>query len=100
MARFDFIAVYLLANRKYGALYCGVTSDLPTRLDQHKRGAGSVFTAKYGHTKLVWYEQHETMPPALHREKRIKSWKRQWKINMIEEHNSDWDDLSSTLPVR
>lgn len=98
MARYDFIAVYLLANRKQGTLYCGVTSDLPTRLDQHKRGAGSVFTAKYRCTRLVWYKPFETMPPALARERRIKSWPRQWKINAIEEHNPDWDDLSASLP--
>lgn len=98
MARFDFIAVYLLANRKYGTLYCGVTSDLPTRMDQHKQGAGSVYTAKYNCARLVWFEQHQTMPPALHREKRIKTWNRQWKINLIEEANPNWDDLSASLP--
>ena len=97
MARFDCIAVYILANRKNGTLYVGVTSDLITRLEQHRSGRGSVFTAKYKTWRLVWLEVHETMEPALAREKRLKFWKRQWKIDLIESVNPDWDDLALNL---
>lgn len=97
MARFDFIAVYILANRKNGALYVGSTSDLFTRLDQHKQGKGSLFAAKYGIDRLVWYERFSEMEPALRAERRIKEWKRQWKIDLIEKANPHWDDLAGTL---
>lgn len=98
MARFDFIATYMLANRKQSAIYTGASSDLFQRLEQHKLGKGSLFTAKYGCTRLVWYEVHETITGAIHREKRIKTWKRQWKIDLIEETNPHWDDLVLSLP--
>lgn len=97
MARFDFIACYILTNRKNGTLYTGSTSDLIERLDQHKRGAGSEFTTKYNCTRLVWYEQFSEMAAATHKERRIKTWPRQWKINLIEETNPHWDDLSLKL---
>ena len=97
MARFDFIACYILANRKNGALYTGSTSDLLERLDQHKRGIGSKFTTNYNCTRLVWYEQFEAMSAATHKERRLKSWPRQLKINLIQETNPDWDDLSLHL---
>ena len=93
MARFDFIAVYMLANRRNGTLYTGSTADLIARMEQHKAGKGSVFTAKYGCDRLVWFERHEEMRPALDRERRIKSWPRRWKIDLIEAANPDWDDL-------
>ena len=94
MARFDFIAAYIMANRKNGAIYTGSTSDLLARIEQHKSGAGSAFTAKYGCTRLVWYEPYEEMSLAAHRELRLKTWSRAWKITLIEESNPDWDDLS------
>ena len=94
MARFDFIAVYIMANRKNGTIYVGCTSDLYLRIEQHKLGKGSVFTAKYKCFRLVWAERHEIMESALRRERRIKEWPRQWKINLIEALNPDWDDLS------
>ena len=94
MARFDCIAVYRLANRKNGTLYVGVTSDLFTRMDQHRSGNGSAFTAKYKTLRLVYFEPFETMEPALAREKRLKFWKRQWKIDLIESINPHWDDLA------
>lgn len=97
MARYDFIACYLLANRKYGTLYIGVTSDLFLRMEQHKLGKGSKFAARYGCDKLVWYDRFPEMAPALQREKTLKSWPRQWKINLIEEHNRFWGDLTPQL---
>jgi putative endonuclease len=97
MARFDFIACYILANRKNGAIYTGATSDLMNRLDQHKSGNGSLFTAKYDCTRLVWFEQFETIGEALHKEKRLKTWSRRWKVELIEKTNPHWDDLSKSL---
>jgi len=93
MARFDFIAVYILANRKDGTIYTGVTSDLPTRIDQHKSGGGSSFTGRYNTHILVWYERFEEMAPAIARERRIKSWPRKWKIALIDEINPEWEEL-------
>ena len=97
MAKYDFIACYILTNRKNGTLYTGVTSDLFTRMEQHKLGKGSVFTARYKCFRLVWYARFPEMDPALARERTIKGWPRQWKINLIEEHNKHWDDLSAQL---
>ncbi|MCR9078262.1 MAG: GIY-YIG nuclease family protein [Hyphomonadaceae bacterium] len=97
MARFDFIATYIMANRKNGAIYTGSASDLPARVGQHKQGIGSKFTKKYGCTRLVWFEQFEAMEFAVRREKQIKRWPRQWKINLIEEFNPVWLDLSAEL---
>lgn len=97
MAKYDFIACYILANRKNGTLYTGVTSDLFQRMEQHKLGKGSVFAAKYGCDRLVWYARFPEMAPALQRERTIKGWPWQWKINLIEEHNRFWDDLSGQL---
>ena len=97
MARYDFIAVYLLANRKNGTLYVGSTSDLLTRMGQHKSGQGSQFTGKYAVDRLVWFERFSEMAPALRAERRMKEWKRQWKIDLIEESNPDWKDLTITL---
>ncbi len=97
MARFDFIACYIMANRKNGALYTGSTADLPMRVAQHRDGAGSKFTRKYECHKLVWYEEFSEMGDATHKERRIKTWPRRWKINLIEERNPDWDDLAFKL---
>ena len=94
MPRYDFIACYIMANRKNGTLYVGVTSDLPTRIDQHQSGTGSHFTGKYRCTKLIWYEQFDDMSAAMQREKRLKEWKRSWKTELIEKTNPHWDDLS------
>ncbi len=93
MRRFDFVAAYMLANRKNGAIYSGSTADLAARLDAHKAGVGSDFTAKYGCTRLVWFERFDEMAPALAYEKRLKRWPRQWKIDLIESVNPHWDDL-------
>jgi putative endonuclease len=89
--------VYIMANRKNGALYTGVTSNLPRRDFEHKNDVLEGFTKKYGVHKLVYYETHETMEAAIHREKCIKEWKRKWKIELIEKFNPTWRDLSSVL---
>lgn len=90
-------SVYLLASSKNGTLYVGVTSDLVRRVWQHREHLAEGFTARYGVTRLVWYEQHETMESAIIREKRIKKWNRAWKVRLIEQHNPDWQDLWSSL---
>ncbi|WP_156840767.1 GIY-YIG nuclease family protein [Novosphingobium aquimarinum] len=86
--------VYLLASHRQGTLYCGVTSNLPARLHQHREGLLDGFTKDYGVRRLVWFEPHETMEFAITREKRIKKWNRAWKIALIEETNPDWRDLA------
>ena len=98
VGRYAFIAVYILANRKNGTLYIGVTSNLRTRMQAHKLGTGADFPAKYGCDRLVYYERFENMGEAIGREKRLKAWKRQWKIELIESINPDWKDLSGDLP--
>ena len=90
-------AVYIVANRRNGAIYAGVTSDLPGRIWQHREGIIEGFSKRYGCKMLVWFEQHETMEPAIVREKRIKEWKRAWKLRIIEERNPKWSDLYETL---
>ncbi len=91
--------VYLLANKPYGTVYVGVTSDLAGRVWQHKNKAVSGFTARYGVDRLVWFETHKSVEVAIQREKRIKKSKRDWKINLIERDNPHWIDLSSSLSV-
>lgn len=86
-------AVYILANRKQGTLYTGVTSNLIKRVGEHRDGVIPGFTQKYGCKKLVWYEVHDLVAQAIYREKSIKSYRRQNKINLIEAMNPDWDDL-------
>ena len=99
MPRYDFIAVYMLANRKKGTLYTGVTSDLPNRIGLHKIGRGSEFAAKYGCKTLVWFHRYTDMHPAIRHEKRLKKWNRQWKIDLIEKSNPDWRALSMDVLV-
>ncbi len=89
--------VYLLASKRNGTLYTGVTSNLVKRVWEHKHHAVEGFTKKYGVGMLVWYEVHETMESAISREKAIKNWKRGWKINIIEAMNPQWKDLYSDL---
>ena len=86
--------VYLLASRRNGTLYTGVTSQLMTRIHQHRQGVFAGFTRKHGIKLLVWFEQHETMDSAMLREKRIKKWERPWKLELIEAANPDWRDLA------
>ena len=85
--------VYILANRKHGALYTGVCADIRSRMVQHKAGTGSKFCKKYGIDKLVYVEPHDEIIGAIAREKAIKKWERAWKIELIERDNLDWRDL-------
>jgi len=85
--------VYLLASRKNGTLYTGVTSNLVQRIWQHKNEQQDGFIKKYGVHLLVWYELHEAMESAIAREKAIKEWKRVWKLELIESTNPRWLDL-------
>jgi putative endonuclease len=85
--------VYILASRKHGTLYLGVTSDIVRRVYEHRTKATSGFTKRYGVDKLVWFEIHEDAISAITREKELKKWRRDWKIRLIEEQNPAWDDL-------
>ena len=93
MARFDLIAVYIMASQRNGTLYTGVTSHLPARIQQHREGQVPGFTEKHGVKTLVWYEQHFEMEEAIAREKSIKRWARAWKLELIEKTNPTWRDL-------
>ena len=89
--------VYILASQIRGTLYIGVTSDLVKRLWQHREGIIDGFTAKYGVHRLVYYEILGCMEQAILREKQLKNWHRQWKINLIERQNPHWEDLAIGL---
>ncbi len=89
--------VYLLASRKNGTIYVGVTSDLVGRVWQHKNKAIEGFTSKQDVTKLVWFEPHENAESAIVREKQIKKWNRMWKLRLIEAANPDWLDLYADI---
>jgi putative endonuclease len=89
--------VYILANKRNGTLYIGVTSNLPKRIWEHKNKVVKGFTQKYDLSSLVWYELHETMDSAIQREKAMKFWKRVWKLRTIEKMNPDWRDLYEEL---
>jgi putative endonuclease len=91
--------VYILASKPCGTLYTGMTSDLLKRIWEHKNKVVPGFTRQYAVDQLVWFEAHETQEAALRREKQIKEWKRDWKINLIERENRQWTDLSSTLSL-
>ena len=89
--------VYILASRRNGTLYVGVTADLVRRVWEHKAGVVEGFTKRYGVHRLVWYEMHENMLAAIAREKAIKKWRREWKLQLIEKFNPDWRDLYGDL---
>ena len=89
--------VYILASDRNGTLYVGVTSDLTKRVWEHKNDLVPGFTKRYGAHNLVWYELHDSMESAISREKTIKEWKRQWKLELIERENPEWEDLYSGL---
>ncbi|VVC84975.1 GIY-YIG nuclease family protein [Sideroxydans sp. CL21] len=89
--------VYLLASKRNGTLYVGVTSDLVKRVWEHRNHVVAGFTKQHGVDQLVWYEVHETMESAIQREKAIKEWQRAWKLKLIEEFNPDWKDLYGTI---
>lgn len=89
--------VYILANKKYGGLYIGVTARPIERIWMHKNKLGSKYAMRKGLNKLVYYELHATIPEAIKREKQMKKWYRQWKIDLIESVNPDWTDLYFNL---
>ena len=90
-------AVYILANKKHGTLYIGVTANLLKRIWEHKQNSVPSFTTKYRIHLLVYYESHENMLSAISREKALKNWKRTWKITLIEKQNPCWHDLYRTI---
>ncbi|HEY2034516.1 MAG TPA: GIY-YIG nuclease family protein [Rhizomicrobium sp.] len=92
-----FIAVYMMANKRHGTIYIGVTSELFKRIGDHRNGRVAGFTKKYGLTRLVWYQPFERMTDAIQRETSLKKYPREWKINLIEEDNPDWNDLYPNL---
>jgi putative endonuclease len=89
--------VYILASKRNGTLYTGVSANGPRRIYEHKNDLIDGFTKKYGVHILVYIEAHETMESAIHREKCIKEWKRKWKLELIEKSNPNWDDLYEKL---
>ncbi len=89
--------VYIMASKRNGTLYIGVTSDLPGRVWQHKEGTLEGFAKRYGCKMLVWHEAYETIELAIRREKQMKEWQRAWKLRLIEEANPDWNDLFESI---
>ncbi len=85
--------VYIMASKRHGTLYTGVTSDLAARVWQHKNNIAEGFTEKYSVHTLVYYEQYEDMPSAIGREKQLKRWSRRWKLALVEKDNPEWNDL-------
>jgi putative endonuclease len=86
-------AVYILASRRNGTLYIGVTGDLPARVEQHRAKKTPGFTARYGVTRLVYVEWFDEIDPAIAREKQLKGWNRAWKLKLIEAANPEWIEL-------
>ena len=93
----DRFYVYILASRKLGTLYIGYTSDLARRVHEHREEALPGFTKKYGVRHLVHYESFDDPRAAQQRERSLKRWNRDWKINLIERENPDWNDLYDAL---
>ena len=89
--------VYIMANRRNGTIYIGVTSDLIARVQQHREGLVPGFTERYGCKLLVYFELYDDLQDARLQEKQMKEWKRSWKIRLIEESNLEWADLYPTL---
>ncbi len=89
--------VYIMTNKPRGVLYIGVAADLASRIFQHRENIGSDFCRRYGLERLVWNERHERIEDAIAREKRLKKWRREWKLRLVEDINPDWRDLYETL---
>ena len=89
--------VYILTSKAYGTLYVGVTSDLAKRIWEHKEHLVAGFTKKHSIRRLVWYECHDSIEAAITREKQIKEWRRDWKVNLIQAMNPEWRDLYDDL---
>jgi putative endonuclease len=99
MSRDGYYYVYIMASGHHGTLYVGVTGNLAMRAHQHREGMVSGFTKRYGVDRLVYYEVFGDPVSAIHREKRLKKYKREWKCNLIESMNRDWIDLYPTLQL-
>ena len=89
--------VYIMASRKHGTLYIGMTGNLPRRAHEHKEGLANGFTKDYGINRLVYYEVYDDPENAIRREKRLKEWQRSWKVALIERSNPEWNDLYDEL---
>ncbi len=89
----DCYFVYILASKRNGTLYIGMTSDLLKRVDEHRKNLVKGFTAKYQVHRLIYFESIDDFDSALLRERQLKTWKRSWKLRLIEEQNPNWDDL-------
>ena len=89
--------VYILASRRDGAIYVGITNDLVRRIYEHRTKAVPGFTSKYNITLLVWFESYDDPISAITREKELKKWKRSWKVQLIEAENPKWSDLYETI---
>jgi putative endonuclease len=89
--------VYIMASKRNGTLYVGVTNDLVRRIYEHREGQADGFTKKYGVKTLAYFESHDDIDRALQREKNLKHWRRAWKIDLIEKANPDWHDLYDTI---
>lgn len=92
--------VYIMASKRYGTLYTGVTSNLLQRVYQHRDGVADGFTKEHSVKTLVYYEPHENAESAIRREKQIKDWRRDWKVDLIEKSNPNWHDLFEDLRNR
>ena len=89
--------VYLITNERYGTLYVGVTNDLVRRIYEHREGVVQGFSKQHGLSRLVWFEAHDDVLAAIGREKAIKRWRRDWKMNLIQAMNPKWDDLYESI---
>jgi putative endonuclease len=91
--------VYILASRRDGATYVGMTNDLVRRVFEHRQKAVPGFTSKYNIARLVWFEVYEDPVSAISREKELKKWKRSWKVQLIEAQNLQWNDLYDSICI-
>ena len=92
--------VYMMASRKHGTLYIGVTADIVRRVWEHRdKVFPESFTARYNVNRLVWYQEFDDITDAISHEKRMKRWRREWKVQLIEESNPEWDDLYPTFAI-
>ena len=89
--------VYILASRKDGAIYVGITNDIVRRIYEHRTKAAPGFTSKYNIARLVWLEIYEDPISAISRERELKKWKRAWKVQLIEGQNPQWEDLYESI---
>ena len=89
--------VYIITNKPYGTLYVGISSNLVQRIYQHREGMAPGFSKVHGLNRLVWYQMHQDVNEAIASEKKIKKWRRDWKVNVIQEMNPDWKDLYPSI---